>query len=75
MHPAMNQLLQLPPSERLILVQELWDSITQSREEMPLPDWHRELIKARLAEFENQPEDFGLTLDEVWQQVDQRRGP
>lgn len=74
MHPAMSQLGQLPASERLHLVQDLWDSINESRDEMPIQDWHRELIKARLAEFDGREDDFGFTRQQIWRQVDERRG-
>ena len=74
MHPAMNQLGQLPASERLDIVQDLWDSISESRSQMPIQDWQRELAKARLAEFADQEDDFGLTRQQLWQDVDGRRG-
>jgi putative addiction module component (TIGR02574 family) len=74
MHPAMNQLLQLPASERLDLVQELWDSIGESREEMPIQEWHHELVKARLADFDGHEEERGISREEVWRQVDERHG-
>jgi len=74
MHPAMNQLSQLPVSEHLELVQDLWDSIGDSREQLPIQEWHRQRVKARLAEFEGREEEIGLTRDQVWKQVDQRRG-
>ena len=74
MHPAMDQLSQLPASERLDLVQDLWDSISESREELPIQDWHRELVKARLADFEGIEGAAGLSREQVWQQVDERRG-
>lgn len=73
MHPAMNQLAQLPATERLILVQDLWDSISESREHMPIQEWHRELARARLAEFDGQEDEFGLSREQVWQEVDERR--
>ena len=74
MHPAMNQLSQLPLSERLELVQDLWDSIGELREKLPIQDWHRELAQARLDRSEQEDSPAGLTREEVWKQVDQRRG-
>ncbi len=74
MHPAMDQLFQLPVSERLQLVQDLWDSIDATRENMPVQDWHRELVKARLGEFEGREEQVGISREQVWQRVDERRG-
>ena len=74
MHPAMEQLSQLPLAERLELVQDLWDSIGQSKQELPVQDWHRELAQARLAEIEGREKEIGLSEDEVWKRVDQSRG-
>jgi len=73
MHPAMHQLSNLPVSERLTLVQDLWDSIVASKENLPPQDWHRELVNARLAIFDGREEDLGLSRDQVWEQVDRRR--
>lgn len=73
MHPAMQQLSHLPVSERLDLVQDLWDSISESREELSIQQWHRELVKARLADFDEH-EERGISREQVWQQVDERRG-
>ena len=74
MHPVMDQLSQLPVSERLELVQDLWDSIGDAREQLPIQEWHRELAKARLAEFEGRENELGLSRDQVWDQVDRQRG-
>ena len=40
---------QLSVAERLDLISELWDSIPDSLEELPIPDWHREELERRLA--------------------------
>lgn len=74
MHPVMNQLSQLPVSERLELVQQLWDSIAESKEQLSIQEWHRELVKSRLADFEGREGELGLTREQVWAQVDNRRG-
>jgi putative addiction module component (TIGR02574 family) len=55
-------------------VQDLWDSIDASREGMPVQEWHRELVKARLADFEGREEQVGISREQVWQRVDERRG-
>lgn len=74
MHPAIEQLIQLPPAERIDLVQDLWDSIKQSSEELPIREWHRELVAARLSEIDGHKEERTLTQEEMWAQVDARRG-
>ena len=74
MHPAMEQLSQLPLAERLQLVQDLWDSIGDSREQLPVQEWHRQLAQARLAELDHREEEIGLSEEQVWNRVDQLRG-
>jgi putative addiction module component (TIGR02574 family) len=74
MHPAINHLAQLPASERLDLVQELWDSIRESRNELSIQEWHRELVKTRLTDLDGHEEERSISRKEVWQQVDERRG-
>jgi len=74
MHPAMEQLSKLPVGERMELAQDLWDSIAQSREGLSAQEWHRELVRGRLADFDGREEEIGLTLDQVWERVDARRG-
>ena len=74
MHPAMEQLSQLPLAERLQLVQDLWDSIGDSREQLPVQEWHRQLAEARLAELDGREEEIGLSEEQVWKRVDQLRG-
>ena len=74
MHPAMNRLSQLSVSERLELVQDLWDNIGDAHDELPIQEWHRELVKARLIDFDGRENELGLSREQVWDQVDRRRG-
>ena len=46
---------QLSVAERLDLIGELWDSIPDSLEELPIPDWHREELERRLAAADADP--------------------
>jgi putative addiction module component (TIGR02574 family) len=74
MHPAMDHLSHLSVAERLQLVQDLWDSIDASREQMPVQEWHRELVNARLVDFDGHEEEVGISREQVWKGVDERRG-
>ena len=65
MHPAMDQLSNLPVSERLTLVQDLWDSIAKAQEQLPAQDWHREIVDARLADFDGREEELGLSREQM----------
>jgi putative addiction module component (TIGR02574 family) len=47
-------LLQLTPEERVALAVELWDSVQPG--DIPTPDWHREIVRERLAEDQRDPQ-------------------
>lgn len=40
---------ELSPEEKLDYVQALWSRIAADPDEVPVPDWHREVIAERLA--------------------------
>lgn len=37
----------LSKDEQIEYVQSLWDRIAESEEEVPVPEWHRELLQKR----------------------------
>jgi putative addiction module component (TIGR02574 family) len=59
-----EQLLELSASERLELVEELWDSISDADEALVLTDAQREDLERRLAEADADPTG-GSPWDEV----------
>jgi len=54
MAPKLLDFKQLSVSERLQLVEELWDSIDD--EQIPIPEWHLKELERRLADLEAHPE-------------------
>lgn len=51
MCPALlDEILHLPPAERLRLVEDIWDSLAASTAAVPVPDWHRAELDQRLAD-------------------------
>lgn len=54
----------LDVSEKLILVENIWDSIARSNSELPLPEWQKVELDKRYKEYKNGK----LTLHE-WQGV------
>jgi putative addiction module component (TIGR02574 family) len=66
---AAAELLRTPLSveQRLELIGELWDSIPDSVDELPVPDWHREELERRLAAADAEP-DAAVP----WEQVKKR---
>ena len=48
----LGPLLELPPEDRLSIIEALWDSLAKEPAAVPMPDWHRDLLGQRIAEDE-----------------------
>jgi putative addiction module component (TIGR02574 family) len=72
----MSQALPLPPpgfdalsiDDKIDYVQSLWDRIAARPEDVPIPDWHREIINERLAAHRNS-KDQGKEWEEVEREI------
>ena len=72
----MSQTLPLPPpgfealsvEEQIDYVQSLWDHIAARPKEIPVPDWHRQILAERLAAYDANPIE-GKTWDEFEKDV------
>jgi putative addiction module component (TIGR02574 family) len=55
---AAAELLRTPLTveQRLELIGELWDSIPDSLNELPVPEWHQQELERRLAAADADPE-------------------
>ena len=42
---------ELSRDDQIEYVQELWDRIASTPEDVSIPDWHREIIRERLARY------------------------
>ena len=63
----------LSPSEKLQLVEDLWDDLAASPETVPVHGWQLEEVARRKANLMANPAT-GLTWDEVRQRVRSRYG-
>jgi len=61
----LEEILRLPPDQRLQLVEEVWDSLAASPDEVGVPVWHRDELDRRLSD----PTD---TATLSWQDVQTR---
>ena len=68
--PALN-ISDLTPEERLRLIEDLWDSLTQNPETVPLTNAQREELDRRLDDLERSG-PVGIPWDEVLQQIRSR---
>ena len=46
----LDEILRLPAEQQLKLVEDVWDRIAASPENVPVPDWHRAELDRRLAD-------------------------
>lgn len=58
----LEQILLLPPEQRLQLIEDIWASLAKSEASVPVPGWHREELDRRLADPAEQPT---LSWDDV----------
>ena len=61
------ELTRLPVSERLELIEQLWDSIDAEADALPLSDWQRVEIDARIDDLES-----GASVGAPWGEVRRR---
>lgn len=61
--PIMD-LHRLSQQEKLILIEEIWDSITHGQEEPESPDWHKEVLRKRL-EMLDEGKEALLSINDV----------
>ena len=67
-----DEILRLPADERLRLLEDIWDSLAVTPEDVPVPDWHKEELDRRL---DNPAPGPGLTWDEVRGKLHDRKRP
>lgn len=68
MSTPMEQIRQLPVSEQLLLVEQIWDGLHESRQ--LVRDWHRKEARRRSQELEADP-SIAISENGVWQRVDE----
>jgi putative addiction module component (TIGR02574 family) len=57
--------------EKLDLIGQLWDSLSDSHTDLPMPEWHREELDRRLADADANPQT-GKTWSDVEKRLSQR---
>ncbi len=55
--PIIATFRKLPPTEKIRLVQQLWDEIAEEAARLPLTESQRRLLDERINEHEANPED------------------
>jgi len=73
MSERVPSIFDLSPSEKLQLVEDLWDDLAGTPEAVPVHDWQKQELARRKANLVNNPAS-GLSWDEVKQRVRGRYG-
>ena len=47
-----EEISRLGLSEKLLLVEDIWDSIARDNDDIPLPEWQKQELDRRYQEFE-----------------------
>ena len=61
---SIDEIKTLDVSERIILVEEIWDSIAQEQDSLVLSDYEKQVLDARLASLDENP-DMLLSWDDI----------
>lgn len=62
----------LSTSEKILLVEDLWDRIAVDESSVPIPQSHKEELDSRLHRYRSQPGNL-LSLEELQERVEQRK--
>jgi putative addiction module component (TIGR02574 family) len=62
--PSNTSIFDLTPSEKLQLVEDLWDDLATTPEAVPVQDWHKEELARRKANLMQHPH-ASLSWEEV----------
>jgi putative addiction module component (TIGR02574 family) len=71
MNPSATTIFDLSPSEKLELVEDLWDDLASTPEAVPVCDWQKNELARRKANLPRDPAS-GLAWEEVKQRLRSR---
>ncbi len=61
---SIDEIKQLDITERILLVEEIWDSIAKEQAHLGLSEYEKEVLDIRLASLEESPDDL-ISWDEI----------
>jgi putative addiction module component (TIGR02574 family) len=73
MSPTDASIFDLSPSEKLQLVEDLWDDLAATPEAVPVQDWQKDELAKRKARLMTHPSS-GLTWEEIKRRARSRDG-
>ncbi len=65
---SIDEIASLNISQKIMLVEEIWDSIAQEQEQVAITDEERAILDERLSSFEANPDDV-ISWEEIKQRL------
>lgn len=66
------EIAQMSISEKILFLEDLWDSIASNEAGIPVPQVHKDELDARMKNFEANPGNL-LSLEELQERINQRK--
>jgi putative addiction module component (TIGR02574 family) len=66
------EISKLSTPERILLVEDLWDSISMNEAEVPIPESHKAELDRRLRQYESAPGSL-LSLEDLRERIEKRK--
>jgi putative addiction module component (TIGR02574 family) len=66
------EISKLSASEKILLVEDLWDSISSDESSIPVPESHKAELDRRLKRHESNPGNL-LSLDDLQMRIEKRK--
>ncbi len=71
MTPERAAIFDLSLAEKLQLVEELWNDIASTPDQVPIPEWHKAVLDRRQAQLDRDPSAV-LTWEETLKRIKRR---
>jgi len=62
-----SEIAEMPIQVRIQLVEDIWDSIVEMPEAVPVPEWHKKELEKRLQAYHANPDEGS-----PWQEIKKR---
>jgi putative addiction module component (TIGR02574 family) len=66
------EIAQMSISEKILFLEDLWDSIGSDESDIPVPQAHKDELDARLKNYEANPGNL-LSLEELQERIGRRK--
>ena len=64
-----SEIQKLSTAQKILLLEQAWDDVSQSANDIPIPDWQKKLLDERLEEHYNNPTENNLSYSEIISQL------